>query len=86
MIYELLRPEFDAVSAKTVRRKGKITTASIRCILGSDLSGPVWVICSCKECQRKKPEIDRTPLPGRNPLDDARVDELIRELVRRRKY
>jgi hypothetical protein len=54
--------------------------------LGPDLSGPAWVICSCKECQRKKAEADRTPLPGRNLLDEARVEDLIRELVRKRKY
>lgn len=86
LVYKFLRPEFDALTARIRRRGGKAAMDGIRRLLGPDLSGPAWVICSCKECQRKKAEADRTPLPGRNLLDEARVEDLIRELVRKRKY
>jgi hypothetical protein len=73
-IYEFVRPEFDCVSQGIGR------------LLGADLSGPAWVLCSCKACQRRAAESDRTALPGRNPLDDARAEEIVREVVRNRKY
>ncbi|MGA2263154.1 MAG: hypothetical protein ABSH28_17185 [Acidobacteriota bacterium] len=65
-IYEFVRPEFDCLSE------------GIGHLFGGDLSGPSWVLCTCKDCQRKAGESDHTALPGRNPLDDARPYEVNR--------
>ena len=73
-IYVYIRPEFNCLSE------------GLGCLLGEDLSGPSWVQCTCKDCQRKAAESDRTALPGRNPLDDDRASALVREIVRKRKY
>jgi hypothetical protein len=73
-IYQLIRPEFDCI------------TEGLGRLLGADLSGPSWVVCRCKDCQRRAAESDRTALPGRNPLDDERTSALVREIVRRRKH
>jgi hypothetical protein len=73
-IYEVIKPEFDCI------------TEGLERLLGEDLSGPSWVQCTCKSCQEKKAESDYTRLPGRNPLDDARAEEIVREIVRKRKY
>ena len=73
-IHQLIRPEFDCIGEGLGR------------LLGQDLGGPSWVLCTCKDCQRRAAESDRTALPGRNPLDDARAEEIIREIVRNRKY
>jgi hypothetical protein len=55
-------------------------------LLGEDLSGPSWVLCTCKDCQRRAPESDRTSLPGRNPLDDARNSVEVTVLQRVGRY
>ena len=73
-IYEFVRPEFDCLSEGLGR------------LLGQNLSGPSWVLCTCKDCQRRAAESDRTALPGRNPLDDDRTSALVREIVRHREY
>jgi hypothetical protein len=73
-IYEFVRPEYDCLSGGLGR------------LLGEDLSGPSWVLCACKDCQRKAAESDHTALPGRNPLDNDRTSVLVREIVRSRKY
>ena len=73
-IYEFVRPEFNCISEGIGR------------VLGEDLSGPAWVLCTCKDCQRRAAESDRTALPGRNPLDDVSAEEIVREIVRKRKY
>ena len=73
-IYEFVRPEFDCLGEGMGR------------LLGEDLSGPSWVLCACKDCRRRAAELDHTPLPGRNPLDDERTSALVREIVRHRKY
>ena len=73
-IYEFVRPEFDCLSEGLGR------------LLGQDLSGPSWVLCACKDCQRRAAESDHTVLPGRNPLDDESTSALVREIVRNRKY
>ena len=73
-IYQLIRPEFDCI------------TEGLGRLLGKDLSGPSWVLCACKDCQRRAEESDRTALPGRNPLDDESTSALVREIVRKRKY
>jgi hypothetical protein len=73
-IYQLIRPEFDCISEGLGR------------LLGQDLSGPSWVLCTCKDCQRRAEESDNTALPGRNPMDDERTSALVREVVRKRKY
>ncbi len=74
-VYQFLDASLDA-----------ITTAALRRLLGADLSGPEWVLCTCKDCQRRAAESDRTALPGRNPLDDARAEEIVKEVVAKRKY
>ena len=73
-IYQLIRPEFDCISE------------GLGLLLGKDLSGPSWVHCTCKDCQRRTEESDHTALPGRNPLDDGSTSALVREIVRKRKY
>jgi hypothetical protein len=73
-IYQFIRPEFDCISKGLGR------------LLGEDLSGPSWVLCSCKDCQRKAAESDYTSLPGRNAPDDGSTSALVREIVRRRRY
>jgi hypothetical protein len=73
-IYALVRPEFDCISEGLGR------------VLGEDLSGPSWVDCACADCRRRAAESDRTPLPGRSALDEARAEEIVREVVRKRKY
>jgi hypothetical protein len=73
-IHQLIRPDFDCISEGLGR------------LLGDDLSGPSWVLCTCKDCQRRVAESDRTTLPGRNPLDEARAEEIVREIVRKRKH
>jgi hypothetical protein len=73
-VYQLISPEFDCI------------TEGLGRMLGEDLSGPNWVLCSCKSCQDIKAESDRTWLPGRNHLDEARTEEIVREIVRKRKY
>jgi hypothetical protein len=73
-IHQLIRPEFDCISEGLGR------------LLGKDLSGPSWVLCTCKDCQRRAEESDRTALPGRNPLDSARAEEIVKEVTAKRKY
>jgi hypothetical protein len=73
-IYEFVRPEFDCISEGLGR------------LLGADLSGPSWVLCTCKDCQRKASEADHTALPGRNPLDAARAEEIVKAVTAKRKY
>jgi hypothetical protein len=73
-IYQLIQPEFDCIAEGLGR------------LLGEDLSGPSWVLCTCKSCQNRVTESDQTKLPGRNPLDDARAEEIVREIVRKTKY
>ena len=73
-IYQLIRPEFDCISEGLGR------------LLGEDLSGPSWVLCTCKDCQCKAAESDHTMLPGRNPLDEARAEEIVKTVMARRKY
>lgn len=73
-IYQFIQPEFDCISEGLGR------------LLGEDLSGPSWVVCTCKDCQRKSAESDHTPLPGRNAVDDGSTAALVREIVRKRKY
>ncbi len=53
-------------------------------LLGANLSGPSWVLCTCKDCQRKISDIDKTQLPGRNPLQDDETSRIVREV--REKY
>jgi len=72
--YEFVRPEFNCISEGIGR------------VLGEDLSGPAWVLCTCKDCQRRAAESDRTALPGRNRLDDERTTALVREITRNRKF
>ena len=73
-IYEFIRPEFDCI------------TEGLGRLLGEDLSGPSWVLCICKNCQCWAEESDRTSLPGRNPLDDVRTEEIVKAVTARRKY
>lgn len=73
-IYQLIRPEFDCISEGLGR------------LLGKDLSGPSWVLCRCKDCRRRAEESDHTVLPGRNPLDDARAEEIVKAVTAKRKY
>ena len=73
-IYELVRPEFDCISEGLGR------------LLGENLTGPSWVFCTCKDCQRKEADSDHTALPGRNPPDDERTSALVREITRNRKF
>jgi hypothetical protein len=73
-IYQLIRSEFDCISE------------GLGLLLGEDLSGPSWVLCTCKDCQQRKAELDRTALPGRNLIDDEQTSALVREIVSKRKY
>ena len=73
-IYDLIHPDFDCI------------TEGLGRLLGEDLSGPSWVFCTCKSCQDKKAESDHTRLPGRNPLDAARAEEIVRDVRAKRKY
>ena len=73
-IYQIIRPEFDCI------------TEGLGRLLGADLSGPSWVLCTCKDCQRRAAESDHTALPGRNPIDDELTSALVREIVRKRKF
>ena len=43
-------------------------------------------LCAYRDCPRRAEESDRTALPGRNPLDDVSTEEIVREIVRNRKY
>lgn len=51
MIYEFLHPEYATL------------LGSIRRMLGTDLSGPAWVRCTCRDCKRIEEEADKTSLP-----------------------
>ena len=73
-IYHFVRPEFDCLSKGLGR------------LLGENLNGPSWVLCTCKDFRRRTAESDHTALPGRNPLDDERTFALVREIVKNRKY
>ena len=73
-IYQLIRPEFDCI------------TEGLGRLLGANLSGPSWVLCACKDCQRRSAESDHTSLPGRNPLDAARAEEIVKAVTAKRKY
>jgi len=52
--------------------------------LGQDLSGANQVVCRCAKCERKVSEIDKTPLPGLNPLADDENSRMVREIMSRR--
>ena len=73
-IYQFIRPEFDCISEGLGR------------LLGEDLSGPYWVLCTCRDCQRREAESDHTALPGRNPLDNVQVEEIVKAVTAKRKY
>lgn len=62
-IYEFLDPQYDSL------------TEGLRHLLGTDLSGPKWVICHCGDCRNKQPYI-RPDL----------ADHAMRELKAKRKY
>jgi len=47
-IYQLIRPEFNCI------------TEGLGRLLGENLSGPSWVLCTCRDCQRKAVESDHT--------------------------
>jgi hypothetical protein len=67
-IYQFIRPEFDCISEGLGR------------LLGEDLSGPAWVVCRCKACQREISDIDKTPLPGRNRLQDDETSRIVAQV------
>jgi hypothetical protein len=73
-VYQLIRPEFDCIAEGLGR------------LLGEDLSGPSWVLCTCRSCHSKAAESDHTALPGRNPLDEAYAEEIVKTVMARRKY
>jgi hypothetical protein len=86
LVYELIRPEFDGIGAKVRRRAGIVTTESLRRLLGPDLSGPQWVVCTCKDCKRRAADTDNTALPGPNPLESERISALVRDVTRKRRH
>lgn len=51
LIYEFLHPDYDGLMGP------------LRRVLGTNLSGPEWVVCECRECQKQKEDADRTRLP-----------------------
>jgi len=61
-IYELINPQYDCMMD------------GLRHVLGSDLSGPEWIVCDCRYCREKKPY--REPDMGFN---------VARETIRNRK-
>ena len=73
-IRQLIRPEFRCICE------------GLGHLLGEDLSGPSWVLCTCRSCRDRSAEPNNVPLPGRNPVDDGSTSALVREIVRRRKY
>ena len=70
-IYQLIQPELDCISEGLGR------------LLGKDLSGPSWVLCTCKDCQRRAEESDHTALPGRNQGQKSTLSSLAFGLLRR---
>ncbi len=50
-------------------------------LLGRDLSDPAWLVCNCEKCLPEK----YAALPG-TTLEDDRIDRLVRDIMRRRKY
>ena len=48
-IYQLLTPEYDSL------------TDGLRHLLGPALTGPEWLVCNCRECEKR--ETDNTHLP-----------------------
>jgi hypothetical protein len=74
IIHQLIKPEFDCISEELGR------------LLGANLNGPSWVLCTCKDCQRRAEESDHTALPGRNPLGEAYAEEIVKTVMARRKY
>ncbi len=69
IVYSLLSREYDSL------------TEGLRRLLGADLSGPSWVVCRCRDCQREAADLDRTELPGRNPLKDDETDRIVNEVM-----
>lgn len=56
--------------------------------LGEDCSGPNQVICRCDECTGKRgteADLDNTPMPGRNPLQDDEISRIVADVKRKRK-
>lgn len=50
-IYQFLNPQLDTL------------TEGLRILLGPGASGPEWVVCKCRECMRKKEDVDHMPVP-----------------------
>jgi len=73
-IRQLMRPEFGCLCE------------GLGHLLGEDLSGPSWVLCTCRSCRDRTADPDNVPLPGRNCVDDGSTAALVREIVGRRKY
>ena len=71
-IYSLLNPDFDSL------------TEGLRRLVGPDLSGPAWLVCKCRECQRGRSDVDNTPLP-RGKVSSAIADRALREAKAERK-
>jgi hypothetical protein len=56
-IHQLIRPEFDCI------------TEGLGRLLEANLSGPSWVPCTCKDCQRREAEFQTETVSLReNPL------------------
>ena len=66
-IWLFIQPQFDAI------------TKGLRHLLGPDLSGPEWLVCHCRRCQKRAADIDHTRPPGRNPMDAIQAEEAIRK-------
>ncbi len=50
-------------------------------LLGRDLAGPEFLVCTCEKCLPEK----YAALPG-TILEDDRINRLVRDIMRRRKY
>lgn len=73
-VYEWLDPQYDTL------------TDGLRHLLGSDLSGPAWLVCNCRECQRRESEFDQTLDPTTARVRTAMMAEAAVAEMRKQKH
>ena len=51
LVHAFMEPECDGLMG------------GLRQLLGVNMEGPKWLICECRQCQRREEEADKTPAP-----------------------
>lgn len=68
-IYDLLNPEYDSLAP------------GLRQLLGRDLTGPAWLVCTCRACKERG--CDNVRLPGQMVPE---TEQIVAEAISKRNH